>query len=161
MATLAVAFGFGPRGWRSELEFLVTDRHIVMRRGRLRRSIEIKAISFARIRTGIPKRPGGIGVTSSWFAPCRPARSGGDFLHRAQPRPRQRPIGSWKAIMRGVTPSAPAGDGERLLAQRLDDGERVLLVGAPVRCLARLASDPASARSARSSSRSPSASPRS
>jgi hypothetical protein len=30
------------------------------------------------------------------------------------------------AIIRGVTPATPAGDGQRLLAQRLDEGERVL-----------------------------------
>ena len=34
MATLAVAFYFGPRWWRSELLFTLTDQHIVMRRGR-------------------------------------------------------------------------------------------------------------------------------
>jgi hypothetical protein len=120
MATLAMAFGFGPRWWRSELEFLVTDKHIVMRRGRLRRSIEIKAISFARIHWD-PKR----------------ADIGDLELVRAVPTGALRrrlsivlsglvaPDRVW-AIMRGVTPSAPAGDGERLLAQRLDDGERVL-----------------------------------
>jgi hypothetical protein len=30
------------------------------------------------------------------------------------------------AFVRGITPAAPAGDGHRLLAQRLDEGERVL-----------------------------------
>jgi len=35
------------------------------------------------------------------------------------------------SIIRGVTPAAPAGDGHRLLAQRLDDGETVLWSGHP------------------------------
>jgi hypothetical protein len=35
------------------------------------------------------------------------------------------------AIVRGLVPSAPLGDGSRALAQRLDDGERVLWTGAP------------------------------
>jgi hypothetical protein len=36
------------------------------------------------------------------------------------------------AIMRGVTPATPAGIGQRLLAQRLDDGERVLWSAQPM-----------------------------
>ena len=36
------------------------------------------------------------------------------------------------AIIRGVEPSAPLGSGERPLAQRLDEGERVLWSGAPL-----------------------------
>jgi hypothetical protein len=36
------------------------------------------------------------------------------------------------AFVRGITPSTPAGDGHRLLAQRLDDGERVLWSAHPV-----------------------------
>ena len=57
MATLAVAFYFGPRWWRSELLFTLTDQHIVMRRGRLRRSIDRREISYARIHWN-PKLPG-------------------------------------------------------------------------------------------------------
>ena len=49
MATLAFAFGYGPRWWRSGLEFTLTDRHIIVRRGKLRRSMDRKAVSFARI----------------------------------------------------------------------------------------------------------------
>ena len=57
MATLGIALNFGPRWWRSELEFILTDRHIVMRRGRLRRSIDRREVSYARIHWN-PKRPG-------------------------------------------------------------------------------------------------------
>lgn len=120
MATLAFAFEFGPRWWLRELEFFLTDRHIVLRRGRMRRYIERREISFARIHWH-PKAPG-IGDLE---------------LVRAVPTGALRrrlaivlngliaPDSVW-AIMRGITPTTPAGVGHRLLAQRLDEGERVL-----------------------------------
>jgi hypothetical protein len=120
MGTLAMAFGFGPRWWRSELEYLVTDKHIVMRRGRFRRSIEIKAISFARIHWDA-KRPGIGDLELVRAVPTGALRRKLSIVLNGLVAPDR----VW-AIMRGVTPSAPAGDGERLLAQRLDDGERVL-----------------------------------
>ncbi len=120
MGTLAIAFGFGPRWWRSQLEFVVTDKHIVMRRGRLRRSIEIKAISFARIHWD-PKRPGIGDLELVRAVPTGALRRRLSIVLSGLVAPDR----VW-AIVRGVTPSAPAGDGERLLAQRLDDGERVL-----------------------------------
>lgn len=57
MATLALLFAYGPRWWRSELEYVLTDRHIVLRRGKLRRSIDRREISYARIHWS-PKLPG-------------------------------------------------------------------------------------------------------
>jgi hypothetical protein len=126
MATLAFAFAFAPRWWRSELEFTVTDRHVIIRRGRIRRSIEIRQISYARIHWS-PRLPG-IGDLE---------------LVRAVPTGALRrrlwvvlpgliaPDRVW-AIMRGVTPTAPGGDGHRLLAQRLDEGEQVLWSAQPV-----------------------------
>jgi hypothetical protein len=120
MATLAVALFFGPRWWRSELEFVLTDRHIVMRRGRLRRSIDRRDISFARIHWN-PKRPG---IGDLELVRAVPTGALRRRLAIALPG-LVAPDRVW-AIMRGVTPSAPAGDGHRLLAQRLDEGERVL-----------------------------------
>jgi hypothetical protein len=126
MATLALTFAFAPRWWRSELEFTVTDRHVIIRRGRMRRSIEIRQISFARIHWSA--RLPGIGDLE---------------LVRAVPTGALRrrlsvvlpgliaPDRVW-AIMRGVTPTAPGGDGHRLLAQRLDEGEQVLWSAHPV-----------------------------
>lgn len=120
MASLSLAFWRLPRWWRSELEYTITERSIIVRRGKLRRFIDRRSISFARIH---------------WH----PTKSGiGDLeLVRAVPTGALRrrltivlsdivaPDRVW-AFVRGVTPSAPAGDGQRLLAQRLDDGERVL-----------------------------------
>jgi hypothetical protein len=120
MATLAVAFWRLPLWWRSELEYVITERNVIIRRGRYRRFMERHEVSFARIH---------------WH----PAHSDvGDLeLVRAVPTGALRrritltlsgivaPDRVW-AFVRGVTPSAPAGDGHRLLAQRLDEGERVL-----------------------------------
>jgi hypothetical protein len=136
MATLALAFELGPRWWRSELAFQVTERHVLMRRGRFRRSIEIGQISFVRIHWS-PRRAGPVGG-----GPQTPGI--GDLeLVRAVPTGALRrrlsitlhgliaPDRVW-AIMRGVRTTAPAGDGHRLLAQRLDEGERVLWSAHPV-----------------------------
>jgi hypothetical protein len=125
-ALLAVAAWRVPLWWRSQVEYIVTDKHVIWRRGRLRRSIEIRAISYALIR---------------WSARDR---SVGDLvLVRAVPTGALRrtlsltlsdvlaPDRLW-AIVRGVTPSAPLGDGERPLAQRLDEGERVLWSAIPL-----------------------------
>src|SRR5689334_3409034 len=39
-----------PLVWRARVEYLVTDKHVIWRRGPLRRSIDRGAISYARIR---------------------------------------------------------------------------------------------------------------
>src|SRR6185437_6609361 len=49
-ATIALGAWRAPLWWRSQLEYLVTERHVIWRRGRLRRSIEIKQISYALFR---------------------------------------------------------------------------------------------------------------
>jgi hypothetical protein len=120
MATLALAFVYLPRWWRSELEFTVTDRHIVMRRGRHRRTIERGQISFARIHWN-PRLPG---VGDLELVRAVPTGA----LHRRLSIVLSglvAPDRVW-AIIRGVTPATPAGDGHRLLAQRLDEDERVI-----------------------------------
>ncbi len=112
-----------PRFWRSGVEYVVTDHHVIWRRGPIRRSIERGSISFARVR---------------W----NPHVAGlGDLvLVRAVPTGALRrtlsltfsdvvaPDRLW-AVVRGVEPSAPLGDGERPLPQRLDEGERVVWSG--------------------------------
>ncbi len=124
-ASVALAAWRGPRLWRAEVEYLITDKHVIWRRGRLRRSIERDAISYSLIRWN-PRAPG----------------IGDLVLVRAVPTGALRrtlrltlcdvvgPDRLW-AIVRGVTPSAPLGDGHRPLAQRLDEGERVLWTGTP------------------------------
>ncbi len=126
MATLALAMWRLPLWWRSEHEYVITEKHIIIRRGPYRRFMERHEISFARIHWH--KKETGIGDLE---------------LVRAVPTGALRrritltlsgiaaPDRVW-AFVRGVTPAAPAGDGHRLLAQRLDEGERVLWSSHPV-----------------------------
>jgi len=120
MATLALVFWRLPLWWRSELEYTITEQNIIIRRGRYKRFIDRRSISFARIH---------------WH---RSHSDVGDLeLVRAVPTGALRrrltiiltgisaPDRVW-SFVRGLTPAAPAGDGHRLLAQRLDEGERVL-----------------------------------
>jgi hypothetical protein len=125
-ATIALGAWRVPIWWRSQVEYLVTERHVIWRRGRIRRSIEIGQISYALVR---------------WSA--RDATLGDLVIVRAVPTGALRrtlsltlhdveaPDRLW-AIIRGVEPSAPLGSGERPLAQRLDPGERVLWSGSPL-----------------------------
>jgi hypothetical protein len=124
-ATLAVAAWRGPLWWRSGIEYVVTDKHVIWRRGRVRRTIDRGAVSYALVRWN-PRAPGVGDLTLVRAVPTGALRrtlkltlsdvTGPDRL--------------W-AIVRGLTPSAPQGDGERSLGQRLDDGERVLWTGTP------------------------------
>lgn len=131
MATLAIAFWRIPLWWRSELEYTITEQNIIIRRGRYRRYIDRRSISFARIH---------------WHSSHSDI---GDLeLVRAVPTGAMRrrltivltglsaPDRVW-AFVRGLTPPAPAGDGHRLLAQRLDEGERVLWSAHPTMTWAR------------------------
>ena len=120
MTTLAFALGFGPKWWLSGLQFLVTDRHIIVRRGKFRRFIDRRAVSFARIRWH-KKQPGIGDLELVRAVPTGALRRRLTIVMHGLVAPDR----VW-AIIRGVTPTAPAGDGHRLLAQRLDDGERVL-----------------------------------
>jgi len=124
-ASLALAAWRLPLWFRSAARYIVTDKHVIWQRGRLRRSIERDAISYAIIRWN-PSAPG----------------VGDLVLERAVPTGALKrtlsltlsnvegPDRLW-AIVRGLTPSAPLGDGNRPLAQRLDDGERVLWTAKP------------------------------
>jgi succinate dehydrogenase hydrophobic anchor subunit len=126
MSTLGIAFGFGPRWWRSGLEFALTDRHIVVRRGRLRRSMDRKAISFARIHWH-PTLPGIGDLELVRAVPTGALRRRLSIVLTGVIAPDR----VW-AIIRGVTPAGAAGVGHRLLAQRLDEGERVIWSAHPL-----------------------------
>src|ERR1019366_7938331 len=49
-ATLALGAWRFPLWWRSKVEFIVTDKHVIWRRGRLRRTIDTRQISYALVR---------------------------------------------------------------------------------------------------------------
>jgi hypothetical protein len=120
-AALGIASREVPRMWLKKARYVVTEQHVITYFGPFRRSIDRKAISFARI---------------FWNDSDRNA---GDLeLVRAVPTGALRrrlmlklygvraPDRVW-AIVRGAEAIAPSGQhGERPLAQRLDHGERVM-----------------------------------
>lgn len=124
-ATIAVGAWRLPLWFRSSARYTITEKHVIWQRGRLRRTIERDAISYAVIRWN--ERTPGVGDL---------------VLERAVPTGALRrtlsltladveaPDRLW-AVVRGLTPSATLGDGTRPLAQRLDDGERVLWSALP------------------------------
>ena len=124
-ATIALAAWRLPLVWREGLEYIVTDKHIIMRRGRIRRTIDRHALSYAIIRWD-PKvsdvgdlilvRAVPTGALRRTLEVTLPGVVGPDRL--------------W-AIIRDATATAPFGHGEIPLTQRLDEGERVLWTGTP------------------------------
>ncbi len=124
-ALLAVALGQGPKWWLSEFEYVVTDRLVFIKRGQFRRSMDRAAISYARIHWD-PNHPGIGDLELVRAVPTGALRRRLSIVLTGVVGPDR----VW-AIIRGVTPATPAGDGQRLLAQRLDDGERVLWSGRP------------------------------
>jgi hypothetical protein len=125
-AAIALAAWRLPIWWRSQVEYVLTEHRVLWRRGRLRRSIETRQISYALVR---------------WSS--RESSMGDLVLVRAVPTGALRrtlsltlhgvvaPDRLW-AIIRGVEPGAPLGSSELPLTQRLDTGERVLWSGAPL-----------------------------
>ena len=125
-AMLALAAWRVPIWWRSQVEYLVTERHVIWRRGRIRRSIDRRQISYALIRWNASDASLGDLVIVRAVPTGALRRTLSLTLHDVEG-----PDRLW-AIIRGVEPSAPLGSGERPLAQRLDPGERVLWSGSPL-----------------------------
>lgn len=124
-ATIAVAAWRLPLWFRATARYTVTDKHVIWQRGRLRRTIERDAISYAVIRWN-PRVPGVGDLVLERAVPTGALRRTLSITFADVETPDR----LW-AIVRGLQPSAPLGDGNRALAQRLDDGERVLWTGAP------------------------------
>lgn len=123
-ATLAVALRFGPAIWRAEAEYLVTEEKVIYKRGRLRRTIDRKAVSYARIHW----YPGQPGVGDLELVRAVPTGALRRRLSLTLPG-LAAPDRVW-AIVRGVA-VVGAGDGHLPIAQRLEDGERVLWSARP------------------------------
>jgi len=120
MATISLVFWRLPLWWRAELEYTITAENIIIRRGRYRRYIDRRSISFARIHWH--HSHSGVGDLEL----VRAVPTGAMMRRLTIVLPGiLAPDRVW-AFVRGVTPATPAGDGHRLLAQRLDEGERVL-----------------------------------
>lgn len=124
-AALGVAARQLPRLWLENARYVITENHVITIFGPFRRTIERKAISFARI-----------------FWHPRVPNAGDLELVRAVPTGALRrrlmlrltgvslPDRVW-AIVRGAEDVAPLGNGDRPLAQRLDRDERVMWSARP------------------------------
>lgn len=124
-AGIAAAAWRLPLWFRASVKYTVTERHVIWQRGRLRRTIERDAISYAVIRWN-PNVPGVGDLVLERAVPTGALRRTLSITFADVETPDR----LW-AIVRGLTPSAPLGDGTRPLAQRLDDGERVLWTASP------------------------------
>jgi hypothetical protein len=124
-ATLAIAAWRLPLWFRSSARYVVTERHVIWQRGRLRRSIDREAISYAVIRWN-PSMPNVGDLVLERVVPTGALRRTLTLTLSDVEAPDR----LW-AIVRGLKPGAPLGDGSRPLAQRLDDGERVLWTARP------------------------------
>jgi hypothetical protein len=125
-ATVALGAWRIPIWWRSQVEYIVTERHVIWRRGRLRRTIDRRQISYALVRWN-PGQPSFGDLVIVRAVPTGALRRTLTLtLHGVDA-----PDRLW-AIIRGVEPSAPLGSADRPLAQRLDPGERVLWSAAPL-----------------------------
>jgi hypothetical protein len=125
-ATLALGAWRLPLVWRAGVEYVVTEKHVIWRRGRIRRMIARDQISYALIRWN-PRDPSSGDLVLVRAVPTGALRR---TLSLSFPDV-ETPDRLW-AIVRGVEPGAPLGDASRSVAQRLDEGERVLWSAIPL-----------------------------
>jgi hypothetical protein len=125
-AAIALGSWRFPLWWQAQVEYAVTERRVVWRRGPLRRSIEIGQVSYALIRWSSSEPGMGDLVLVRAFPTGALRRTLSITL-----RDVDAPDRLW-AIIRGVEAAAPLGSGDRPLPQRLDPGERVLWSGGPL-----------------------------
>lgn len=123
--TLGLAALQLPQIWLSKAQYIITDNHVIWRRGPFHRSIERRSISYARIYWD-PKAPG---VGDLELVRAVPT---GALRRRLMLRLNlvAAPDRVW-AIVRGAEDVAPRGDGDQPLTQRLDSGERVVWSARP------------------------------
>jgi hypothetical protein len=126
-ASLGVACIHVPKFWLSQVQYIVTERHVILQRGPFRRSIERSAISFARVFWN--SRTPGVGDLDLVRAvPTGALRRRLLLQLRGVAAPDQ----VW-AIIRGAKTSVAPHRGDRPLSQRLDDEERVIWSARPRR----------------------------
>lgn len=123
---LAVGAWRLPLVWLSRVEYIITEKHVIWRRGRLRRTIDRASISFAHLRWD-PSDPSIGDLVLVRAVPTGALRR----TLRLTLSSVQAPDLVW-ALVRGIEPSAALGDGHRPLAQRLDPSERVLWTARPL-----------------------------
>lgn len=124
-STIALVAWRGPLLWRLGENYTVTGERVISKRGRFRRSIGRHEISYAIIRWDDTRK--GVGdLTLVRAVPTGALRRTLSITLSGIRAPDR----VW-AIVRGLTPTASCGDGDLPLAQRLDEGERVLWSGIP------------------------------
>jgi len=131
-ATAALALRAVPRLWHKGAQYVVTDRHVVWKRGRFRRSIERAGISYARIHW-YPgsSRLGDLELVRD--VPTGALRRRLTILLRGVANPDR----VWEIIRSGRVLAAVPDDDEREdgpsvpLGQRLAEHERVVWSGRP------------------------------
>lgn len=121
----AVGVHLWPRYYLDPCEYMITDRHVIWRRGSLRRAMDRRAITYGRIHwhRSVP----GVGhlelVRAVPFGPL--ARKQRLILHNVNA-----PDRLW-ALIRDVEPSEHAGFGDVALTDRLDRDEAVIWGSGP------------------------------
>jgi hypothetical protein len=125
LGVVAAALWLAPRFLHDECEYLITDRRVLWRRGRVQRWIDRQGLSYARVlwnHTAL-----GVGhlelVRATPFGPL--SRKQRLVLHNLQAPDRV------LAIIRGVESVAQHGHPDLPLTDRLDEGETVLWGGGP------------------------------
>jgi hypothetical protein len=122
-ATLAVGLVHGPRIWLARVSYLVTDNHVIFKRGPFRRTIERRDISFARIHW----QSSGVGDVELVRAVPTGALRRRLMLRLYGLKAPDRVA----AIISGTEDIALAHGDHASLAQRLQVGERVLWAANP------------------------------
>jgi hypothetical protein len=125
-ATIALVAWRFPLWWRAPVTYLVTEKHVIWQRGRYRRTIDRAAITYAIIKWN-DSVPGVGDLVLERAVPIGALRRTLSVTLADVEAPDR----LW-AIVRGLVPSDSAGDGSRPLAQRLDDGERVIWTSHPL-----------------------------
>lgn len=124
-ATLGLACLHGPRLWLEKVEYIITEGHVIWRRGPFRRVINRRSISYARIfwSTTNPN-VGDIELVRAVPTGALKRRLLLRFQGLAAPDK------VW-ALVRGIGCRSQSNAGVRCVSQRLDEGERVLWSSTP------------------------------
>lgn len=125
LGVLAAAGWLAPHFLHDQSEYLVTDRRVLWRRGRIVRWIDRQGLSYGRVLwNGTTPGVGHLElVRATPFGPL--SRKQRLLLHNLQAPDRV------LAQVRGVEPVAQLGDPDLPLTDRLDHGERVIWGGSP------------------------------
>lgn len=125
-ASLGVAVRLVPQLWHQGADFVVTERHVVWRRGRFRRSIDRAQISFARIHW-YPGRGGRGDLELVRDVPTGALRRKLVVLLRGVEHPDR----LWELIRSGDVRQLDVAAPTRPVGARLPEGERVVWTEKP------------------------------